>query len=98
VEACPDVPWGEPEPCDECPRVRLDQYLQFTEAGRLIRDALDLDWATKCGLHLTLADVSYPEFLRLRVLQEERQDYELEEFERVQQEAEQRRQMNRGRK
>lgn len=90
---CPDVGWEEQQdadtpPCPECPRLRLDQCLQFTEAGRLVRAALELDWATKCGIQIRMEDVSYPEFLRLRMLAEERQALEAEQAERRQQNAE----------
>lgn len=81
-------PQPDAAPCTACPGLRLDLCLQFTEAGRLVRSAMEIDWASKCGIQIRMEDVSYPEFLRLRMLAEERQKFELEERERQRQQAE----------
>jgi hypothetical protein len=69
-------------PCDECPRLRLDLSMELSEPGRHIKAALHLDWALRCGLTVPLSEVTQREFLRLRLLFEERQKREAELAER----------------
>lgn len=92
-EVCPEAYAAPDLPCEECPRERLDACVQFTSAGQLVSAALDLDWATNCGLHVTLSDVTYTEFVCLRILEEERERYrkEQQDRERMQQDIERRR-------
>jgi hypothetical protein len=84
-EVCPYVlmdnprPGPDPAPCAECPKELLDEYLRST-AGRLIANAIDLDFALQAGVTITLAEISYPEFLLLRYLAEERNKYQEEQI------------------
>lgn len=64
----------DPLPCEECPRELLDQYLA-SASGHLILETFELDFALRAGVHITLKDISYPEFLRLQLVVEERQRY-----------------------
>jgi len=61
----------DPEPCDECPALLLDEYLA-SPAGQLIISTIDLDCALQAGVTVSLSEISFPEFLRLRFLSEER--------------------------
>jgi hypothetical protein len=56
--------------------------MRLSEAGRLLAGALELDWAVRCGLQVRWDEVSYPDFVRLRILQEERHKKEVEDIER----------------
>lgn len=69
-------------PCDECPAQLLDEYLN-SPGGRLIAQAIDLDFALQAGLTITPRDISYAEFLLLRFLAEERNRYQEEEMKKV---------------
>lgn len=74
---CPDVLMANPRPgrdaarCDECPLTLLEDYLA-SPAGRLIGHTIDLDFALQAGVTVSLSDITYPEFLLLRMLSEER--------------------------
>lgn len=78
---CPDVLMRDPfadanaAPCDGCPLALLDEYLA-TPAGRLISQTIDLDFALQAGVTVTLKDITYPEFLLLRFLSEERNRFQ----------------------
>lgn len=85
VQPFPDL---DALPCEECPRVRLDQHMAHTVQGRVLKRALDLDWARRVGIQLRMSEVSYHEFLILRLLQEERDKFEKEDMERRQREME----------
>jgi hypothetical protein len=82
---CPEVLMRDPYassdalPCSECPAQLLDEYLA-SPGGRLISQTIDLDFALQTGVTLTLADISYPEFLLLRYLAEERNRFQEEEM------------------
>ncbi|HZF24030.1 MAG TPA: hypothetical protein VE030_11270 [Burkholderiales bacterium] len=69
-------------PCDECPLALLDEYLA-TPAGRLIGLTIDLDFAMQAGVTVSLQDITYPEFLLLRFLSEERNRFHAEAAERA---------------
>jgi hypothetical protein len=58
-----------------------------TGRGVVIQAAVDLDWAIRMGLHLTLKDITFLEYLILRDLSEERATYEREMMERETQKA-----------
>jgi len=68
--------------CDECPASLLDDYLA-TPPGKLIAQAIDLDFALQAGVTVSLSDISYPEFLLLRFLNEERNRFQAEAQERA---------------
>jgi hypothetical protein len=74
---CPDVLMRNPfadfqEPrCEECPLSLLEDYLG-SAAGQLIQQTIDLDFALQSGVSIGLDEITYPEFLRLRLLTEER--------------------------
>ncbi len=67
--------------CDGCPLVLLDEYMA-TGSGRLISQAIDLDFALQVGVSISLSDIRYPEFVLLRYLSEERNRYQSEAQER----------------
>jgi hypothetical protein len=69
-------------PCDECPGALLDEYLQ-SPPGRIIGQAIDLDFALQAGVTISLKDITYPEFLLLRFLSEERHRYQAEESQKA---------------
>jgi hypothetical protein len=79
-------PWAgaNAAPCDECPLELLDEYLAGP-AGRLIGQTIDLDFALQAGVNVSLRDISYPEFLLLRILTEERNRYHEEEMRKASQ-------------
>ena len=57
--------------CMECPLTLLDGYLN-SAGGLLIGQTIDLDFALQAGVTVSSNDISYPEFLLLRMLSEER--------------------------
>jgi hypothetical protein len=57
--------------CEECPLSLLEDYLG-SAAGQLIQQTIDLDFALQAGVSIGLDEITYPEFLRLRLLTEER--------------------------
>jgi hypothetical protein len=72
---CPYVPvMPSPQPCDECPVLLLDEYLA-SRAGQAILATIDLDFALQAGVTVSLNEITFPEFLRLRLLSEERNKF-----------------------
>jgi hypothetical protein len=67
---CPDAP-DDGSRCDHCPLDRLDAA-QSSEAGLLLRRALDLRAALKLGVRVSLDEIRADEFQALVVLEEER--------------------------
>jgi hypothetical protein len=67
---CPDAP-DDGGRCDHCPLDRLDAA-QSSEAGLLLRRALDLRVALKLGVRIGLDEIRADEFRALVVLEEER--------------------------
>jgi hypothetical protein len=65
---------NDPQPCDECPVLLLDEYLT-SRAGQSILATIDLDFALQAGVTVSLSDITFPEFLRLRLLSEERNKF-----------------------
>jgi len=57
----------------------LNEYLG-SPCGQMISSAIDLDFALQAGLTVTLRDLSYLDFLLLRILGEERQRYQTEQM------------------
>lgn len=79
---CPYVPaMRDPQPCDECPVLLLDEYLA-SRAGQLIAATIDLDFALQMGVTVSLCEITFPEFLRLRLLSEERNKFHEETMKR----------------
>jgi len=60
----------------------LDAYLG-TAAGQLIGQTIDLDFALQAGVTVSLRDITYPEFLLLRLLSEERNKFQEEEMKKA---------------
>jgi len=71
-------------PCAKCPEQYLQEYLD-SPSGKLIGVVIDLDAALQAGMTITLRQLSYPEFVVLRLLLEERDAYTTEERTRKQQ-------------
>ena len=72
---CPDAPDGGR--CDHCPQDRLDAA-QSTEAGLLIRRAIELRAALNLGITIGLEDILADEFYTMLLLDGEREQYERE--------------------
>ncbi len=73
---CPDAP-EDGGRCETCPLNRLDAAEQ-SEAGRLLRRALDLRAASRMGIQVTLDDIAADEFQAMAILDEEREKWEKE--------------------
>jgi len=73
---CPDAA-DDGGRCDRCPLDRLDAA-QSSEAGLLLRRALDLRAALKMGLRISLDEIRGDEFAAILVLEEEQTRYEQE--------------------
>jgi hypothetical protein len=67
---CPDAP-DDGGRCQHCPLDKLDA-VQSSEAGLLLRRALDLRNALKLGVRIGLDEIRADEFQALVVLEEER--------------------------
>jgi hypothetical protein len=85
---CPEVLTEDPHatadalPCEGCPLMLLNEYLE-SPGGRLISVVIDLDFSIQTGIPVRLDEITYPEFLVLRQLNEERQRFEVEEMKRA---------------
>jgi len=75
---CPDAP-DNGDRCDHCPLDKLDGA-QSSEAGLLIRRALDLRAALKLGIHLGLDDIRADEFYAMLTLEDERDKLDREQL------------------
>ena len=75
---CPDAP-DDGGRCDHCALDKLD-VAQSSEAGLLIRRALDLRAALKLGIHLTLDDIRADEFHAMLILEDEREKLDHEQL------------------
>jgi hypothetical protein len=80
----PEFSGDIPLPCEKCPEQYLQQYLD-SPGGKLIGVVIDLDAALQAGMTITLHQLSYPEFVVLRILLEERDSFTTEESKRKQQ-------------
>ena len=85
VNLCPDSP--DPSTslrtsfgtrCDKCPLTRLDAA-QHSEAGQLLRRALDLRAALRLGVSLSLNDIAADEFFAMVSVEEEQDRLEREQ-------------------
>jgi hypothetical protein len=50
--------------------------MQHSEAGQLLRRALDLRAIVKVGLHLTLSDIAADELYAMLIIEEEQNRYD----------------------
>jgi hypothetical protein len=73
---CPDAP-DDGGRCDHCPLDKLDAA-QSSEAGLLLRRALDLRAALKLGVRIGLDEIRADEFAAILALEEEQTKYEQE--------------------
>jgi hypothetical protein len=48
--------------------------------GRMVSQAMNIDFALKAGVALRLSDIPYPEFLLLRQILEERERFQVDEM------------------
>lgn len=64
-------PFDHDARCGDCPLTLLESYLG-SACGQLIERTLDLDFALRAGVTVSLSEITYPEFLLLRFLAEER--------------------------
>lgn len=75
---CPEAP-EDGGRCDHCPLNKLEAAQQ-TEAGVLIRRAIDMRAALKLGIRITLEDIPADEFIAMQILEEERDRHEREQL------------------
>jgi hypothetical protein len=75
---CPDAP-DDGGRCDHCPLDKLDAA-QSSEAGLLLRRALDLRAALKLGVRIGLDEIRADEFRALGILEEEREALDREQM------------------
>ena len=68
---CPEAP-DDGSSCDHCPLDKLDAE-QCSEAGLLLRRALDLRAVLKLGIRIGLDEIRADEFRALVVLEEEQE-------------------------
>ena len=73
---CPDAP-DDGGRCDHCPLDRLDGAAN-SEPGLLLQRALELEYALKAGVTVSLDEIAADEFWAMRVIQEERECRERE--------------------
>ena len=67
-QLCHDAPEGER--CDHCPLIKIDEA-QNSEAGILVRRALDMRAALKLGVRISLEEIRADEFVVMQILEEE---------------------------
>ena len=84
VNLCPDSPdpstslrTGYGDRCEKCPLNRLDAA-QHSEAGQILRRALDLRAAIKMGIHLALDEIAADEFFAMLAIEEEQNQWDKE--------------------
>jgi len=75
---CPDAP-DDGGRCNHCPLDRLDGA-QSSEAGLLLRRALDLRAALKLGVRIGLDEIRADEFRTLILLEDERDALDREQL------------------
>jgi hypothetical protein len=68
-DLCPDAP-DDGGRCGHCPLDKLDAA-QSSEAGLLLRRALDLRAALKLGVRIGLEEIRADEFQAMQIIQEE---------------------------
>jgi hypothetical protein len=75
---CPDAP-DDGGRCDRCPLDKLDAA-QSSEAGLLLRRAIDLKAALKMGVRIGLDEIPADEFRALILLEDERDALDREQL------------------
>ena len=75
---CPDAP-DDGGRCDHCPLDKLDAA-QSTEAGMLLRRAIDLRAAVKLGVRIGLDEIRADEYRALILLEDERDALDREQL------------------
>jgi len=75
----PDADY-ESAPCPACPKEMLDMYLH-TGLGRYLMSIMDLDFALHHGFSISLDEISYRDFLILKIVIAERFRWEREQQE-----------------
>ena len=78
VNLCPDSP-DDGGRCEKCPLNRLDAA-QHSEAGQLLRRAIDLRAALRLGVSLALDDIAADEFFAMLIIEEEQDRLELQRY------------------
>ena len=73
----PERSRGNGSRCERCPLDRLDAA-QHSEAGQLLRRALDLRAAMKMGILLGLDEIAADEFYAMLAIEEAQEQYEKE--------------------
>ena len=76
IKLCPDSP-ADGSRCEKCPLDRLDAA-QHSEAGQLLRRAIDLRAAIKIGIVLSLDEIAADEFYAMLAIEEAQDQYEKE--------------------
>ena len=76
IKLCPDSPDNRSR-CEKCPLERLDAA-QHSEAGQLLRRALDLRAAIKLGISVGLGEIAADEFYAMLAIEEAQDQYEKE--------------------
>ena len=71
----------EPLPCEECPEEKLTLYLA-SPPGLRMSVVVDLDFALQSRIQVPLSQISYLDFLLLRLLADERNKHQIEEIEK----------------
>jgi hypothetical protein len=77
-DLCPDAP-DDGGRCGHCPLDKLDAA-QSSEAGMLLRRAIDLRAALKLGVRIGLDEIRADEFRALLILAEERDTLDREQL------------------
>ena len=76
IKLCPESP-NDGSRCEKCPLDRMDAA-QHSEAGQLLRRALDLRAALRIGVSLSLDDIAADEFFAMLAIEEAQAQYEKE--------------------
>ena len=76
IKLCPDSPDNRSR-CEKCPLHRLDAA-QHSEAGQLLRRALDLRAALRIGVSRSLDEIAADEFYAMLAIEEVQDQYENE--------------------
>ena len=76
IKLCPESP-DDRSRCEKCPLDRMDAA-QSSEAGQLLRRALDLRAAIKMGIMLGLDEIAADEFFAMLAIEEAQDQYEKE--------------------
>ena len=75
-DLCPDAPEAGGR-CDHCPLDRLDAAAN-SEPGLLLQRAVEMEYALKAGVTVSLEEIGADEFWAMRVIKEERECRERE--------------------